>query len=73
MVQKQTRRRRKRTTIDPQKRKELEKLFVANRRPKAAEVAEVSVGLDLEREVVRVWFCNRRQKDRQDGQVAGWF
>ena len=48
-----------------------QEMFTANWvwRPTTKEVPEISVQLDLEQEVVQIWFCNRRQKDRQQKQA----
>ena len=70
------RRRKKRTSIDTSIRVALERAFNQNPKPTGEEIAFVSDNLNMEREVVRVWFCNRRQKekrvtpDSQLGQVS---
>ena len=56
--------RRRRTTIEPGKRDALERLFQANWKPTMEEIGDISQELDLGREVVRVWFCNRRQRNK---------
>merc|ERR1712071_36973 len=34
-------------------------------KPSAQEIASLADSLQLEKEVVRVWFCNRRQKEKR--------
>ncbi|KJH42097.1 Pou domain - to homeobox domain protein [Dictyocaulus viviparus] len=58
-------RRRKRTNLDLTQRKSLDNFFLANPRPGHEEMVRIANALDLERDVVRVWFCNRRQKLRR--------
>ena len=59
------RRRKKRTSIDNTIRVALERAFNSNPKPNSEEIQYVSEGLCLEKEVVRVWFCNRRQKEKR--------
>ena len=59
------RRRKKRTSIDTSIRVALERAFNQNPKPTGEEIAFVSDNLNMEREVVRVWFCNRRQKEKR--------
>ena len=59
------RRRKKRTSIDTTIRIALERAFNQNPKPTGEEIAFVSDSLNMEREVVRVWFCNRRQKEKR--------
>ena len=60
-----SRRRKKRTSIDTSVRIALERAFHANPKPTSEEIQYVSDGLCMEKEVVRVWFCNRRQKEKR--------
>ena len=60
-----SRRRKKRTSIDNTVRVALERAFNSNPKPTSEEVQYISDGLCLEKEVVRVWFCNRRQKEKR--------
>jgi class 2 POU domain transcription factor len=60
-----SRRRKKRTSIDTTVRIALERAFGQNPKPTSEEVQMVSDGLCMEKEVVRVWFCNRRQKEKR--------
>lgn len=53
------RRRKKRTSIETSVRVALEKAFLANPKPTSEEIAMLADGLAMEKEVVRVWFCNR--------------
>ncbi|VDN34616.1 unnamed protein product [Gongylonema pulchrum] len=59
------RKRKKRTSIEVQVKNRLEYHFQKNPKPNAQEIAQVAVELQLEKEVVRVWFCNRRQKEKR--------
>ena len=52
-------RRKKRTSIENNIRYSLEKAFLQNPKPTSEEVRKISDTLYLEKEVVRVWFCNR--------------
>ena len=51
--------RKKRTSIENNIRYSLEKAFIQNPKPTSDEVKKISDNLYLEKEVVRVWFCNR--------------
>ncbi|CAH1796718.1 unnamed protein product [Owenia fusiformis] len=59
------RRRKKRTSIDSSIRIALEKAFLRNPKPMSEEIQMLGDGLNMEKEVVRVWFCNRRQKEKR--------
>ncbi|KAG9509189.1 Protein nubbin [Fragariocoptes setiger] len=59
------RRRKKRTSIETTVRVALEKAFLANPKPTSEEITLLSDNLGMEKEVVRVWFCNRRQKEKR--------
>ncbi|GLH06428.1 Protein nubbin, partial [Gryllus bimaculatus] len=59
------RRRKKRTSIETSVRVALEKAFVHNPKPTSEEIALLAESLSMEKEVVRVWFCNRRQKEKR--------
>ena len=43
----------------------LENHFKTHPKPSAQEIAHIADQLGLEKEVVRVWFCNRRQKEKR--------
>ncbi|CAD6185376.1 unnamed protein product [Caenorhabditis auriculariae] len=58
-------RRRKRTNLDMTQRASLDTFFAINPRPDHDKMTEIANSLELERDVVRVWFCNRRQKMRR--------
>ena len=58
-------RRRRRTSIENAVKISLEKAFGSNPRPTSEELHLISESLGIEREVVRVWFCNRRQKQKR--------
>ena len=51
--------RKKRTSIENNIRYSLEKAFIQNPKPTSDEVRKISDQLFLDKEVVRVWFCNR--------------
>ncbi|CAJ0578066.1 unnamed protein product, partial [Mesorhabditis spiculigera] len=59
------RKRKKRTSIEMNVKSRLEYYFQKNQKPNAQEIAQVAHELTLEKEVVRVWFCNRRQKEKR--------
>ncbi|XP_069796209.1 POU domain, class 2, transcription factor 2-like isoform X2 [Narcine bancroftii] len=59
------RRRKKRTSIETNVRVALEKSFLANQKPTSEEVQLIADQLTMEKEVIRVWFCNRRQKEKR--------
>ena len=82
----QGRQRRKRTVITAAARSQLEQLFSEvsgdgvgdiftfppqEQTPGSQEVTRVGRELGLAREVVRVWFCNRRQRQRRRGGDTG--
>jgi class 2 POU domain transcription factor len=60
-----SRRRKKRTSIDTSVRIALEKAFLHNSKPTSEEILMLSDGVGMDKEVVRVWFCNRRQKEKR--------
>ncbi|XP_014295628.1 POU domain, class 2, transcription factor 1 [Microplitis demolitor] len=59
------RRRKKRTSIETSVRVALEKAFLQNPKPTSEEITILADNLAMEKEVVRVWFCNRRQKEKR--------
>lgn len=59
------RRRKKRTSIETSVRGALEKAFIVNPKPTSEEITQLADRLCMEKEVVRVWFCNRRQKEKR--------
>lgn len=61
----QGRKRKKRTSIEVSIKGALEQHFNKNPKPSAQEITSLADSLQLEKEVVRVWFCNRRQKEKR--------
>ena len=61
----QGRKRKKRTSIEVSIKSALEQHFNKNPKPSAQEITNLADSLQLEKEVVRVWFCNRRQKEKR--------
>jgi class 3 POU domain transcription factor len=59
------RKRKKRTSIEVSIKQSLELHFARNPKPAAQDIAQLADQLQLEKEVVRVWFCNRRQKEKR--------
>ncbi|XP_026183334.1 POU domain, class 2, transcription factor 3 [Mastacembelus armatus] len=59
------RKRKKRTSIETNIKMTLEKRFLDNPKPNSEEISMISEQLSMEKEVVRVWFCNRRQKEKR--------
>ncbi|TKS89084.1 POU domain, class 2, transcription factor 2 [Collichthys lucidus] len=68
------RRRKKRTSIETNVRVALERNFNAvgvrakctsNQKPTSEEILLMAEQLNMEKEVIRVWFCNRRQKEKR--------
>ncbi|XP_064537352.1 POU domain protein 2 isoform X2 [Drosophila montana] len=59
------RRRKKRTSIETTIRGALEQAFMLNCKPTSEEINQLSERLHMDKEVVRVWFCNRRQKEKR--------
>ncbi|XP_053547171.1 POU domain, class 2, transcription factor 3 [Bombina bombina] len=59
------RKRKKRTSIETNIRLTLEKRFQDNPKPSSEEISMIAEQLVMEKEVVRVWFCNRRQKEKR--------
>ncbi|XP_009949979.1 PREDICTED: POU domain, class 2, transcription factor 3 [Leptosomus discolor] len=59
------RKRKKRTSIETNIRSTLEKRFQDNPKPSSEEISLIAEQLSMEKEVVRVWFCNRRQKEKR--------
>ncbi|KAM9292281.1 POU domain, class 3, transcription factor 4-like [Gastrophryne carolinensis] len=59
------RKRKKRTSIEVGVKGVLESHFLKCPKPAAPEITSLADSLQLEKEVVRVWFCNRRQKEKR--------
>ncbi|XP_064017368.1 POU domain, class 4, transcription factor 3 [Pogoniulus pusillus] len=58
-------RKRKRTSIAAPEKRSLEAYFALQPRPSAEKIAAIAEKLDLKKNVVRVWFCNQRQKQKR--------
>uniref|UniRef100_A0A668AAH7 POU domain protein n=1 Tax=Myripristis murdjan TaxID=586833 RepID=A0A668AAH7_9TELE len=67
----QGRKRKKRTSIEVGVKGALESHFLKCPKPGAAEINSIADSLQLEKEVVRVWFCNRRQKEKRMTPAGG--
>lgn len=59
------RRRKRRTSIGVGAKETLERHFMSQPKPSSSEITKVADSLNLEKEVVRVWFCNRRQREKR--------
>ncbi|XP_065192975.1 POU domain, class 4, transcription factor 2-like [Sycon ciliatum] len=59
-----TKKRRKRTSITGANLTQLEEYFSRNPKPTAYELTKYANAMSYDRDVVRVWFCNRRQKEK---------
>ncbi|XP_007439791.1 pituitary-specific positive transcription factor 1 [Python bivittatus] len=59
------RKRKRRTTISIAAKEALESHFSEQSKPSSQEIMRMAEGLNLEKEVVRVWFCNRRQREKR--------
>uniref|UniRef100_A0A8C5FZV6 POU domain protein n=1 Tax=Gouania willdenowi TaxID=441366 RepID=A0A8C5FZV6_GOUWI len=57
-----TRKRKRRTCLEGPVRTALESYFFKSPKPNTQQLSHISGDLGLDRDVVRVWFCNRRQK-----------
>ncbi|XP_077597553.1 POU domain, class 4, transcription factor 3-like [Stigmatopora nigra] len=58
-------RRRRRTSIAAPEKRSLEAYFAIQPRPSSEKIAAIAEKLDLKKNVVRVWFCNQRQKQKR--------
>uniref|UniRef100_A0A8C7C5C0 POU domain protein n=1 Tax=Oncorhynchus kisutch TaxID=8019 RepID=A0A8C7C5C0_ONCKI len=67
------RRRKKRTSIETNIRLALEKRFLENQKPTSEEITMIADQLNMEKEVIRVWFCNRRQKEKRINTPSGGY
>ncbi|XP_018010883.2 POU domain, class 6, transcription factor 2 [Hyalella azteca] len=56
-----TKKRKRRTSFTPQALEILNSHFERNTHPSGAEITAMGEQLGYEREVVRIWFCNKRQ------------
>ncbi|KAG7264400.1 hypothetical protein CRUP_025005 [Coryphaenoides rupestris] len=66
--------RKRRTSLEGTMRAALESYFSKCPKPNTQDITHISTDLGLERDVVRVWFCNRRQKDKRvvDEESSGY-
>lgn len=60
-----TKRRKKRTTIEDNSKEILELCFQSNPKPTASDLTRIANEHNIKRDVVRVWFCNRRQREKK--------
>jgi hypothetical protein len=60
---------RKRTKIDSKSKAYMESYFKHSQKPSYEELIAISSNTGLDRDVVRVWFSNRRQKERRQRNV----
>jgi hypothetical protein len=58
-------RKRKRTSIAAPEKRSLEAFFTVQPRPSGEKIAQIAEKLELKKNVVRVWFCNQRQKQKR--------
>ncbi|XP_031625211.1 inhibitory POU protein isoform X8 [Contarinia nasturtii] len=56
---------RRRTSIAAPEKRSLEAYFAVQPRPSGEKIAAIAEKLDLKKNVVRVWFCNQRQKQKR--------
>ncbi|OQV20508.1 Inhibitory POU protein [Hypsibius exemplaris] len=56
---------RKRTSIAAPEKRRLEFFFASQPRPSGEKIAGIADQLELKKNVVRVWFCNQRQKQKR--------
>ena len=66
------RKRKRRTTIGIAGKDALEKQFLRQKKPSPKEIARIANYLQLDKEVVRVWFCNRRQREKRIRKTLYW-
>lgn len=67
-----TEKKRKRTSIAAPEKRLLEDYFRQQPRPSGERIAAIADKLDLKKNVVRVWFCNQRQKQKRHGVCSIW-
>lgn len=60
-----SRKRKKRTSIEVTVKAALENVFIKDPKPSSQEIEALAESLAIEKEVIRVWFCNRRQKEKR--------
>ena len=59
------RHRKRRTTIGMSAKERLEQHFQVQPKPSSSDITKVADALNLDKEVIRVWFCNRRQREKR--------
>lgn len=59
------RHRKRRTTIGMSAKERLEQHFQVQPKPSSSDITKVADSLNLDKEVIRVWFCNRRQREKR--------
>ncbi|XP_058842667.1 POU domain, class 5, transcription factor 1-like [Acipenser ruthenus] len=59
------RKRKRRTSLEVTVRGALESYFIKCPKPNTQDITQIAEDLRLEKDVVRVWFCNRRQKGKR--------
>jgi hypothetical protein len=57
--------RRKRTLIEGSVKNQLEEYFQIEPKPSLQAIAQLADSVRMKKEVVRIWFCNRRQKEKR--------
>nr|AEK81554.1 POU2 [Acipenser sinensis] len=60
-----SRKRKRRTSLEVTVRGALESYFIKCPKPNTQDITQIAEDLRLEKDVVRVWFCNRRQKGKR--------
>ncbi|KAG8509043.1 POU domain, class 6, transcription factor 1 [Galemys pyrenaicus] len=66
-----SKKRKRRTSFTPQAIEALNAYFEKNPLPTGQEITEIAKELNYDREVVRVWFCNRRQTLKNTSKLNG--
>ncbi|XP_075690237.1 POU domain, class 5, transcription factor 1.2-like [Rhinoderma darwinii] len=61
----QTQKRKHRTSIENNVKRSLEGYFMHCSKPGAQDISQIARDLNMDKDVVRVWFCNRRQKGKR--------
>ncbi|KAM4661976.1 POU domain, class 5, transcription factor 1.1-like [Discoglossus pictus] len=65
-----TRKRKRRTNIDPADRMVLENHFIKCRNPGKKTMFKLATELNMDKDVVRVWFCNRRHRGKYQSNIS---
>ncbi|XP_073498462.1 POU domain, class 5, transcription factor 1.2-like [Phyllobates terribilis] len=64
-VQNPAQKRKHRTSIENNVKRRLENYFMHCSKPGAQEISQIAKELGMDKNVIRVWFCNRRQKGKR--------